>query len=117
MLRRAAARLSEAAAGLITAASCAAVGSAIAALCNPPIVRRVALAALSTASAVIAALVAGISPANAAIRAAAATGQPHSGTWLPGAPLLAALALAAASWALSAALAARRGPAPPAGEG
>lgn len=94
--------------GLAALVICAGVGSAIGALCNPPVVRTVAWAFLSTIGIVVAALVSSISPANAAIRAAGA--QPHSSAWPVGPSLIAALALLAASWAVSAVLAARRGP-------
>jgi hypothetical protein len=94
--------------GLAALVICASVGSAIGALCNPPVVRTVAAAFLSTIGVVVAALISSISPANAAIRAAGA--QPHSSPWPVGPWLIVALALLAASWAVSAMLAARRGP-------
>lgn len=93
--------------GLAAALICAAVGSAIGALCNPPVVRTVAGAALSTIGVVVAALVSGVSPANAAIRVAGT--QPHASAWPVGPPLIAAAALLAVSWTVSALLAARRG--------
>jgi hypothetical protein len=94
--------------GLAALVICTSVGSAIGALCNPPVVRTVAGAFLSTIGVVVAALVSSISPANAAIRTTGA--QPHSSAWPVGPSLIAALALLAASWAVSAVLAARRGP-------
>jgi hypothetical protein len=94
--------------GLIAMVVCVSVGSAIGALCNPPVVRAVAGAFLGTVGVVTAALVSSISPANAAIRAAGA--QPHSPAWPTGLPLIAAASLLALSWAVSAVLAARRGP-------
>lgn len=93
--------------GLAAALICAAVGSAIGALCNPPVVRTVAGAALSTIGIVVAALVSSVSPANAAIRVAGT--QPHASAWPVGPSLIAALALLAVAWTVSALLAARRG--------
>ena len=93
--------------GLAAAVICLSVGSAIGALCNPPVIRPVAYAALSTVGVVVAALVSSVSPANAAIRDAGA--QPHSSAWPVALPLIAALVVLAACWAISAALAARRG--------
>jgi hypothetical protein len=93
--------------GLAATLICAAVGSAIGALCNPPVVRTVAGAALSTIGVVVAALVSSVSPANAAIRVAGT--QPHASAWPVGPPLIAAAALLAVTWTVSAVLAARRG--------
>lgn len=93
--------------GLAAAVICLSVGSAIGALCNPPVVRPVAYAVLSTVGVVVAALVSSVSPANAAIRDSGA--QPHSSPWPVATPLIAALALLIVSWAVSAMLAARRG--------
>jgi hypothetical protein len=85
--------------GLVTAAVCLLVGSAVGTLCNPPVIRHPAVALLGTTGAVVVALAASISPANAAIRgsdpAALASG------WLTGLPLLVALALAGLSWLIS----------------
>ncbi len=94
------------AAGLATMVICVGVGSAVGALCNPPVVRAVAAGILATTGAVIAALVTSISPANAAIRDSGA--HPPAAS-CAGLPLIAALVLLAASWAISAILAARRG--------
>jgi len=93
--------------GLAAAVICLSVGSAIGALCNPPVVRPVAYAVLSTVGVVVAALVSSVSPANAAIRAAGA--QPHSSAWPVALPMIAAIVVLAASWAISATLSARRG--------
>jgi hypothetical protein len=56
---------------------------------------------------VVLALVASVSPANAALRGSGATIQ--ASDWPTGVPFLAALALIAAAWAISAWMAARRG--------
>jgi hypothetical protein len=93
--------------GLAAALICASVGSAIGALCNPPVVRTVAWTALSMIGVVVAALISSVSPANAAIRVAGT--QPHASAWPVGPPLLAAAVLLAVSWTVSAVLAARRG--------
>jgi hypothetical protein len=93
--------------GLVAMVVCVSIGSAIGALCNPPVVRAVAGALLGTAGVVIVALVSSVSPANAAIRAADA--QPHSSAWSATTPLIAAVGLLALSWTVSAVLAARRG--------
>jgi len=100
-------------AGLI----CLLVGSAIGALCNPPVIRRPAGSMLTSTAAVVLALVWSISPANAAVRvwSPSATGQAagagaHAAahTWPPGLPVLSALALLAVAWGISALVAARR---------
>jgi hypothetical protein len=57
-----------AAGGLAAAAVCAGVGSAIGALCSPPLVRRTAHGVLAMGIAVVTALAAGVSPASAAVR-------------------------------------------------
>jgi hypothetical protein len=93
--------------GLAAMVVCVSVGSAIGALCSPPVVRAVTGAVLGTVGVVTAALVSSVSPANAAIRAAGA--QPRSPAWPAAAPLIAAVVLLTLSWAVSAVLAARRG--------
>lgn len=94
-------------AGLVTAAVCLLVGSAVATACNPPLVRHPAIGFLSTIGAVVLALVADVSPANAALRGPGSTLV--ASDWLTGLPLLVALALVAVSWLASTLLAARRG--------
>jgi hypothetical protein len=94
------------AAGLGKALVCALVGSAVGTLFNPPLIRHPAAALLSTIAAVVVALVSSVSPASAALHGNAATIQ--SAAWPAGVPLLAALALAAASWGVSCWLAGRR---------
>jgi hypothetical protein len=94
------------AAGLGKALICVLVGSAVGALFNPPVIRHGAAALLATMGAVVVALVSSVSPASAALRGNGATMQ--AAAWPAGAPLLAALALAAASWAISCWLAGRR---------
>jgi hypothetical protein len=94
-------------AGLGKALICVFVGSAVGTLCNPPVIRHQAIAVLSTIGAVVLALVADVSPANAALRGNGGTVQ--ASDWPEGVPFLAALALIAVSWAISAWLAARRG--------
>jgi hypothetical protein len=95
------------AAGLVTAAVCLLVGSAVGTLCNPPLVRHPAIALLATIGSVVIALVADVSPANAALRGAGSVSTAPA--WLTGLPLLVALALVAASWLVSTLVAARRG--------
>jgi hypothetical protein len=94
-------------AGLATAVVCVGVGSAAGALCNPPVVRRLAVSVLSTTAAVILALVAGISPAHAALRHAGS--GPHPAASLAVLPLVAGIVLAALAWTVSTLLAPRRG--------
>ncbi len=94
-------------AGLVSALVCLLVGSAVGALCNPPVVRHPGLGLLGTIGAVIAALVTTVSPANAALRGHG--GITQAAPWLTGLPLLVALGLAGAAWLVSAVLAARRG--------
>jgi hypothetical protein len=95
------------ASGLAAAVICIGAGSAAGALCNPPVVRGVAAGILTTTGAVIAILVAGVSPANAVIRQGGP--PPHLASWPAGLPLIVTVALVAAAWTVSTALAARRG--------
>jgi hypothetical protein len=92
--------------GLVTAAICLAVGSAVGAFFNPPVVRKMGIAVLSMIGAVILALVSGVSPANAALRQIRSPS--NSAAWPGVCPVLVAALLLAASWAISTALAARR---------
>jgi hypothetical protein len=96
----------EIAAGLGTMVICLLVGSAIGAVCNPPVVRRPAASMLTSTAAVVLALVWSVSPANAAVRSG------YGGTassWPAGLPVIAAFALLAVTWGISALVAARRG--------
>jgi hypothetical protein len=94
------------AAGLGKAPVCVLVGSAVGTLFNPPLIRHQAAALLSTTAAVVVALVSSVSPASAALRGDGAAMQ--SAAWPAGVPLVAAFALAVASWAVSCRLARRR---------
>ncbi len=98
--------LSDLGTGLAVAAVCLLVGAAVGAFFNPPLIRRPAYGILGTTGAVILALVSDVSPAHAELRGAGAT--PQGSSWLPGLPVLVAVALLAASWAASAMIAARR---------
>jgi hypothetical protein len=93
-------------AGLGKALICIFVGSAVAALCNRPVIRHQTIALLSTVAAVVVGLLSSVSPANAALRGNGAAIQAPA--WPAGVPLLAAAALLGAAWLVSAWLAARR---------
>ncbi len=95
-----------AAAGLGKAVICIFVGSAVAALCNRPVIRHQTVALLGTIVAVVVGLLASVSPASAALRGNGATVQ--SAAWPTGVPFLVAASLLAVSWLVSAWLAARR---------
>jgi hypothetical protein len=98
-----------AAAGLLIALVCLLVGSAVGALCNPPLLRHPAAAMLSTLAAIILALAAGVSPANAAIgHATAQAAGPLAANWPGIGPLLGAACLAAVAWGVSVTAATRR---------
>lgn len=92
--------------GLAAALICLLVGSAIAALLNPPVIRRPATGMLGTTAAVVLALAWNVSPANAAVRNVGYGGQVRS--WPTGTAMIAAIALLAVAWAVSAQVAARR---------
>jgi hypothetical protein len=93
------------AAGLAMTAVCLLVGSAVGALCNPPLLRHPATAMLATLAAAIVALASDVSPAGAALRHASSAFSPH---W-PGAPeVLGAACLLAVTWTASVLAAARR---------
>jgi hypothetical protein len=94
------------AAGLGTALICIFVGSAVGAIFNRPVIRHQTVALLSTIAAVVLGLLSSVSPANAALRGDGAAIQ--AAAWPTGVPFLAAAALVAGSWLLSAWLAARR---------
>ena len=85
---------------------CLLVGSAIAALLNPPVVRRPAAGMLGTTGAVVLALAWNVSPANAAVRSVGYGSQEKA--WPAGVALLAAAVLLALAWVISAQVAARR---------
>jgi hypothetical protein len=92
--------------GLGAALICLLVGSAIAALLNPPVVRRPAAGMLGTTGAVVLALAWNVSPANAAVRSVGYGSQEKA--WPAGVALLAAVVLLGLAWAISAQVAARR---------
>jgi hypothetical protein len=77
--------------------TCLLIGSAIGALCNPPLIQHRGYAVMATAAVAIAAVAASVSPANAAIRATSA-GPGHQLPWLP---VLVAVALTALTWTVS----------------
>jgi hypothetical protein len=91
-------------AGVAAGVTCLLIGSAIGALCNPPLIRHRGYAVMSTAAVAIAAIAASGSPANAAVRATSATAGQHPSL----VPVLVAVVLAALAWAASVLVAARR---------
>jgi hypothetical protein len=92
-------------AGLALTVVCLLVGSAVGALCNPPLLRHPATAMLATLAAAVFALASEVSPAGAALRHASSGQSPH---W-PSAPdLVAAACLVVVTWTASALVAARR---------
>lgn len=94
-------------AGLATAGVCLAVGAAIGALFNPPLLRHPGVAVLATLAAAVVAVASDVSPAGAALRHPASA--PSTAQWPGPGPAVAAVALLAAAWAASALAAARRG--------
>jgi hypothetical protein len=95
--------------GLLIALVCLLVGSAVGALCNPPLLRHPAAAMLSTLAAIILSLAAGVSPANAAIsHTTAQSASPLAANWPGPASLLGAACLLAVTWAVSVIAATRR---------
>jgi len=92
--------------GLAAGLICLLVGSAVAVLLNPPVIRRPATAVLGTTGAVVLALAWNGSPANAAVRSIGYAGQER--TWPAGVAMVAALGLVVAAWAISTQVAARR---------
>jgi len=92
--------------GLAAGLICLLVGSAVAVLLNPPVIRRPATAVLGTTGAVVLALAWNGSPANAAVRSIGYAGQER--TWPAGVAMVAALGLVLAAWAISTQVAARR---------
>ncbi|MGK5547848.1 ABC transporter [Streptomyces sp. URMC 127] len=96
------------AAGLVCAAACALLGTAVGALCNRPLLRSTAWAVPSTLVGAFAVLFAGASPANAAVTGLV-TGSRTGSVHVPLLPLAAAGGLAAGAVAVACALASRRG--------
>jgi hypothetical protein len=97
------------AAGLLIALVCLLVGSAVGALCNPPLLRHRAAAMLSTLAAIILSLAAGVSPANAAINhTTAQSASPLAANWPGPVSLLGAMCLLAVIWTVSVIAATRR---------
>ncbi|GAA1902569.1 ABC transporter [Streptantibioticus ferralitis] len=95
------------AAGLLATLACALLGTAVGALCNPPVLRRPGWPIPVTALAALLLLVASGSPANAAVSglvSGSSTGAVH----LPVLPLALAVVACAAATAFSCRLAARR---------
>jgi hypothetical protein len=92
-------------AGLVTAAICLLTGSAVGAVCNPPIIARAAFAIPIAGIVAIGVLVAGGSPVNAAI-----TGITPSDTQarMPVGPAVIVLVVTIACWAVSAYTASRK---------
>jgi hypothetical protein len=99
------------AAGLVTAAVCLIVGSAVGALCNPPLLRHPGAAMLATLAVAIFALASDVSPASAALRhrvTAAQSVAQVSAHWPGIAPVLTAACVLAVAWTASTYAAARR---------
>jgi hypothetical protein len=97
------------AAGLAMALLCLLVGTAIGALCNPPLLRHPGAAMLATLAAAVFGLASSVSPAGAALRESSALqAQPQAAHWPGTAPLLAAACLLAITWTASTYAAARR---------
>jgi hypothetical protein len=92
-------------AGLGTAVVCLFIGSAVGALCNPPLLRHPGLAMLSTLAAIVLALASNVSPASAALRETGALKAAH---WPGGIPFAAATAVLAITWTASVLAAANR---------
>ena len=95
--------------GLLIAFICVLVGSAVGALCNPPLLRHRAVAMLSTLAAIVLALAAGVSPANAAIsHTTAQAASPLAANWPGTGSLIGAACLFAVTWGVSVIAATRR---------
>ena len=93
------------AAGLAITGVCLLVGSAVGALCNPPLLRHPAAAMLATLAAAIFALASDVSPAGAALRHASTGQSPH---WPGAADALGAVILLVVTWSASVLAATRR---------
>ena len=102
--------LSRVRAGLLIALICLLVGSAVGALCNPPMLRHPGAAMLTTLTAVVLALAVDVSPAAAAISGTKAqAASPLAATWPGAASFIGACCLLAAAWEVSVFAATRRG--------
>ncbi|MFC1416972.1 ABC transporter [Streptacidiphilus cavernicola] len=77
------------------------VGTALGAVCAPPLLNRPATAVLSLAGVSLALLVAPGSPVNSAIRDAFTSDSADAATTFPALPLLGAVLLLAAGWAVA----------------
>lgn len=99
------------AAGLGTTVVCLLIGSAVGALCNPPLLRQQGMALLATSAAVVFALASAVSPASAALRSGGSA--LHGAHWPGGLPFAAAACLLAVTWAASMLAAAHRDRAAP----
>lgn len=97
--------LTALAAGLLTMATCVLAGSAVGALCNPPILVRAAWAIPIAGIVAITVLVAAGSPVNAAIRGITPSDR---GARLPVLPTVLVVVATAACWAVSTYVAARK---------
>ena len=96
-------------AGLVTALVCLLVGSAVGALCNPPLLRHPGAAMMATLAVAIFALASDVSPAGAALHeSSAAQNLPQVAQWPGTVPLIAAVCLLAVTWTASTYAAARR---------
>ncbi|MFF7729327.1 ABC transporter [Streptomyces sp. NPDC008001] len=95
------------AAGLVCAAVCALLGTAVGALCNRPLLRSTAWSVPSTVLGALVVLFAGASPANAAVTGLV-TGSRTGVVRVPLLPFAAAAVLAAGAVAVACRLAARR---------
>lgn len=93
------------AAGALTMAACALAGTAVGALCNPPVIPRAVLAIPVTGIAALGVIVAGASPVNAAVRGITPS---DAGARLPLVPAFVVVVGTAVCWAVSARAAARR---------
>lgn len=91
--------------GVATALICLFVGSAIGALCNPPLIRRPAASMLLSTAAVVVGLASSVSPANAAVKSGNGIA---TADWPAGLQVVAAIALLVVAWSVSALVAARR---------
>ena len=95
------------AAGLLATLACTLLGTAVGALCNPPVLRRPGWPIPVTALVALVVLVASGSPANAAV-SGLVSGSHNGAVHLPILPLALTAAICAAATALSCRLAARR---------
>ena len=92
-------------AGLVTAAICLLAGSAVGAVCNPPIIARAAFAIPIAGIVAIGVLVAAGSPVNSAITGITPSDTPAR---MPVIPAVVVLAVTAVCWAVSAYAASRK---------